>query len=653
MMGQQTKVLKQFDNNGDGRLDASERKPAREFLQKERAAGGGRRGFGPREGPGGPGGRGGTKQEAPKPGAKLGPTDVKSFPDAPLYDTKTLRTFFLEFESQDWEKELADFHNTDVDVPVKLTVDGKTYLDVGVHYRGMSSYMAVGEGSKRSLNLALDFAHKDQNIGGYRTLNMLNAHEDPTYLRPLLFLDIAREYLPAAKANFARVVINGESWGIYDNVQQFNKDFVKEWFGTTQGARWKVRGNPGGQGRLTYLGDDPAAYKGIYTIKTKDDPKVWASFIKLCKVLNETPADKLEQALDPLLDIDGALRFIALDNALINNDGYWIRTSDYSIYQDVKGRFHVLPGDVNETFVKPGGPGFGGGGRGGGPGGFGPPMMLAPQMMSQGDKDADQKLTKAEFSALADGWFDKLDADKAGKLNQEQFTEKFADILPAPEGFGPPGGGRGFGPGRFVGPGFFATVDTDKDGSLTRSELKGAFEKWSSDWDSQKSGSLNEEMLRTGLSAALPPPNFGGPGGRGGQGGGRGPRGPGGATMPQVKGVELDPLVAANDPNKPLISKLLAVPALRARYLGYVREIADKWLDWKKLGPVAERYHALIANDVKADTRKLDSTDDFEKGLTQDIQGSGMGPFGGGSMGLKQFADQRRAYLLNYSEVKK
>ena len=56
-----------------------------------------------------------------------------------------------------------------------------------------------------------------------------------------------------------------------------------------------------------------------------------------------------------------ALWFIALDNALINNDGYWIRTSDYSIYQDEKGRFHILPADVNETFVRPGGPGFGGG----------------------------------------------------------------------------------------------------------------------------------------------------------------------------------------------------------------------------------------------------------------------------------------------------
>src|SRR6266571_1321686 len=45
----------------------------------------------------------------------------------------------------------------------------------------------------------------------------------------------------------------------------------------------------------------------------------------------------------------------------------------------------------------PGGPG-GPGGRGG----FGPGMMLAPQMLSQADKNGDQKLTKAEFTALAD-----------------------------------------------------------------------------------------------------------------------------------------------------------------------------------------------------------------------------------------------------------
>ena len=127
----------------------------------------------------------------------------------------------------------------------------------------------------------------------------------------------------------------------------------------------------------------------------------------------------------------------------------------------------------------------------------------------------------------------------------------------------------------------------------------------------------------------------------------------------QIKGVELDPLAMANDPNKPLISKLLAVPALRAKYLGYVRQVAEKWLDWEKLGPIATEYHELIAADVKKDTRKLESYEDFEKSLMENTGGrgpggGGPGGFGGGreTIGIKVFADQRRAYLMNYQEKK-
>src|SRR5207247_8440330 len=396
--------------------NAVERKAAFEFLQKEIASGRGRRGFGGRGGPGSFGSRG-ENQEPAKPGPKVSPSEVKPFSGEPLYDPLTLRTFFLEFDDADWEKELAEFKNTDVEVPAKLIVDGKTYADVGVHMRGMSSFMGVGEGRKRSLNVSLDFVHKDQNIGGYRTLNLLNSHEDPSFLRSVLSYQIDREYIPAPRANFACVVINGESWGIYVNAQQFNKDFVKEWFGTTRGARWKAPGSPGGRASLAYLGDDVAAYKRIYEIKSKDVPKAWTDLIKLCKVLNETPADHLEEALAPILDIDGALKFLALDNALINNDGYWVRTSDYSLYQDTKGRFHVLPQDSNETFARPGGPG-GRGGPGGGRGRFGPRAMIASQMVSQADK------------------------------NDEKFRTGLSAALPQPD-FGGPGGGRGRG-----GPGF-------------------------------------------------------------------------------------------------------------------------------------------------------------------------------------------------------
>ena len=50
------------------------------------------------------------------------------------------------------------------------------------------------------------------------------------------------------------------------------------------------------------------------------------------------------------------------------------------------------------------------------------------------------------------------------------------------------------------------------------------------------------------------------------------------------------------------------MPSLRARYLGYVRDIAEQWLDWKTLGPLITHYQSLIADALKDDTRKLSSS---------------------------------------------
>jgi hypothetical protein len=490
-MGQELKVVKQFDKDKDGRLNNDERKVARGWLADN---GSGGRGFF------GGGRRGGRGMTSGTPGRALKPTDVKTYTNQPLYDPSVLRTLFLQFENADWEQELAAFNNTDVDVPAVVSVDGRIYKDVGVHFRGMSSFMMVPEGSKRSLNLTFDFVDEKQAIGGYRTLNLLNVNSDPTFVRAMLYSQIARAYIPAPKMNYMRVVINGESWGAYINAEQFNKDFVRDYFKTDRGARWKVPGSPGGRGGMEYWGDDPASYKRAYEIKTKDDPKAWADLIRMFKVLNETPPEKLEAALSPLLDVDSALKFLAVDVALVNTDGYWTRGSDYSIYQDVKGQFHVIPHDMNEALISEGG-------RGGrGPGG--PPPDFA----------------------------------------------------------------RGFPPDGFGGP-----------------PLGGG------------------------------PPEMGRRGGRG-----FGPSG----------GPELDPLVGLNDPGKPLRSKLLAVPALQARYIAYVRDIAERWLDWSRLGPLAKSYQAVIADEVKLDTRKLYSTQSFETALDE------------GEDSLRKFVESRREFLL-------
>jgi hypothetical protein len=482
---QTVKLFDRFDKDGDKKLNAAERQAAREYL-KANPAGRGR------------GGRRGATPEPPQPGVPLTPADVKSYTKESLYDTTIIRTLFFTFEDPDWEKEMEEFRYTDIEVPATLVVDGKTYRDVGLSFRGASSYFGVSAGFKRSLNVSIDAVHDNQHLLGARTLNLLNSHEDASFLRAPLYSRVAQNYLPTPRMNFVRVVINGENWGIYANSEQFNKEFVKDHFAASKGARWKVPGSPNGRGSLTYLGDDPEPYRRIYEIKSKDDPQSWALLTKMTKVLNNTPPDQLEAALSPLLDIDSALKFLALDIVFANGDGYWTRTSDYSIAEDNKGRLHLVPHDMNETFSFAGGFGRGAGGGGRGPGGPGGP---------------------------------------------------------------PPGG---------------------------------------------------------------PPPGGPPPGGRGGR---------------ALAGVQLDPLIDVNNENTPLHTKLFAVPALRTRYLGYVREIAENWLDWSKLGPIAQQYHNLIDADVKRDTRKLESYEDFEASLGDDARS------------LKSFVTQRRAFLLGLPTI--
>ena len=195
---------------------------------------------------------------------------------------------------------------------------------------------------------------------------------------------------------------------------------------------------------MEYLGEDVDAYRAIYEIKSKEDPAAWRSLIRMFRVLNETPPGQAGDCPWPLLDVDGALKFLAVEMALANSDGYWARASDYNLYLDERGRFHVIPHDVNEG------------------------------------------------------------------LTDETFGRGGPPPWGARRGMPPAGGPVMFGRGR-------ARVD-----------------------------------------------------------------------------VSLDPLVGLDDASKPLRSKLLAVPALRARYLRYVREIAERWLDWQYAGAsgaIAPRAH--------------------------------------------------------------
>src|ERR1700722_3515860 len=73
--------------------------------------------------------------------------------------------------------------------------------------------------------------------------------------------------------------------------------------------------------------------------------------------------------------------------------------------------------------------------------------------------------------------------------------------------YGQPGRGGGRGRGGMAQP-VFTALDTDKDGSVTKNEMKSTFDGWFATWDTAKTGSLTEDQLLNGLLTVFraPPP---------------------------------------------------------------------------------------------------------------------------------------------------
>lgn len=284
-----------------------------------------------------------------------------------LYDTDVLHTIFFEFDHEDWHEELAAFHGTDIEVPGRMYLDGELVGEVGISYRGNTSY---DHAFKKSFGVSIDAYDEQLRAKGYRTLNLLNANGDDSMMREVLFSNIAAKYMPAPKANFTRVVVNGVYLGVYANVQQINKDFLDENYGTKKGVRWKVPPDFSGGGALAYHGESIESYTNRYELKTGSaDEDDWNDLIETCRVLRETPDEDLAEVLPRHIDVEEAIRFLALDNVFMDSDGYYSRGSDYYLFKDPEGIFHVIHYDNNETF---------GGARGGRPGGPEGDMPLPP-----------------------------------------------------------------------------------------------------------------------------------------------------------------------------------------------------------------------------------------------------------------------------------
>lgn len=281
-----------------------------------------------------------------------------------VYDESVVKTIELWFDQTNYWQLLTNNYQSKLDIAATFISEGDTLHNVGVRFKGQTSYSMASNSQKKSFNITFNTFTADQKWKGYETFNLNNAFEDASFMREVSYLHQIRKHVPAAKASYVRLYLNGQDWGVYPNVQQLNSDYIEEWFFGNDGIRWRADrpsgtggGGPGGGGwgdgtaALNYLGADTALYKQYYDLKASKQTNPWSKLVEVCQVLNQTPLDQLEDAIKNVMDLDRTLWFLATEIAFSDDDSYVYKGKmDYYVYWDPEtGRLTPLEFDGNSV----------------------------------------------------------------------------------------------------------------------------------------------------------------------------------------------------------------------------------------------------------------------------------------------------------------
>ena len=261
-----------------------------------------------------------------------------------------VRNIEIFFNEPNWDNILDSYYANNIGerlIADSVIIDGEVDQDVGIKYKGNSSYNV--NNVKNPLNIKLDYVNNGQSIDGYNVLKLSNGFRDPSFVREVLSYEMAREYMPASKATYANVFVDGTLIGLYTCVQSIDDDFTNEHFYERKGPFFKadntglsVQGCMGQLGILEYYADTNC-YQRAYEMESTGD---WAKLGGFLDTLNNHFTE-----VENVLDIDRTLWMMAFENLTVCLDGP-INSIPHNFYlfKDNNGRFSPLLWDMNMAF---------------------------------------------------------------------------------------------------------------------------------------------------------------------------------------------------------------------------------------------------------------------------------------------------------------
>jgi len=229
-----------------------------------------------------------------------------------------------------------------------------TLKDVGFRLRGNTSRQSQKKSFKISFNEYVS-GRKYQDV---KKINLNGQHNDPTLIREKLFYDTWKDAgFAERRTSFVKMYINHVYYGLYTNLEEFDKEWLQKVYGEKSGNLYKCTY----PADLVYHGTNQQTYKDIvsgsttggraYELQTNDVADDYSDLIDLITTINQTVDETFAGKIAQKIDVNHFLKAFALDVATGNWDDYMYNKNNYFLYHRTdNGKFEYISYDTDNTF---------------------------------------------------------------------------------------------------------------------------------------------------------------------------------------------------------------------------------------------------------------------------------------------------------------
>ncbi len=235
-----------------------------------------------------------------------------------------------------------------------LEINQTSFVSATIRYKGNGTYLNAMGTPKLPFKIDFNDGYPGREVGGAVKLNLHNCITDPSYMNEVIAHQLFRDAgVPAPRTSYARVYVSvpgkydKEYFGLYSIVENVDKQFIQERFGTKKGAILK----PVTPFLFRDLGDRWEAYDQIYDPKSGLTDEAKWRLIDLCRLVTHSSDYEFSARIGDFIDLDETARYLAVTVLISDLDGILGSGQNFYLYlKPDNHKFIFIPWDQDHSF---------------------------------------------------------------------------------------------------------------------------------------------------------------------------------------------------------------------------------------------------------------------------------------------------------------